>query len=210
MGLNVNQEILRLDVPVADTLAVDVRQRPQHLVHVELDQENRHALVRPNVVLIDLVHGIRHVLQHQVQVQIVRVSMVRAGRRLVGGGLGRSRWGRGHGRRPTGGVETVFQLHYVWMIQLPDNLQLTVLEPPVLEHLLYRHNFIGLNAPGLEHHAKRPVPYHFDRLVPYGIDFAAVENPVRALRRDGRRGPRRVPARHLALPHRLPSFTLSL
>ena len=204
MRLNVHQQVLRLDIPVTDALAVDVRQRPEHLVHVQLDQEDRHALVRPHIMLVDLVHGVGNVLEDQVEVQVVRVSV---GRRLVRSRLGR-RGRRRYRRRPARRVETVLQQHHVGMVQLSYDLQLPVLEPPVLEHLLYRHNLVRIDALRLEHHPKRSITHNFQGLVSYGLHVAPVVDPVRAVRRDCRLGPGRVALRHLAFPHRLPPLPL--
>ena len=57
--LCVDQQVLRLDVPVADGVLVYVAQCTAHLVRVQLDKNGRHALVVLGVGLADPVH-----LQH--------------------------------------------------------------------------------------------------------------------------------------------------
>ena len=42
-GGGVQEEVLRLDVAMADALRVDVRQRSEKLINVELDFEGRHG-----------------------------------------------------------------------------------------------------------------------------------------------------------------------
>ena len=72
MGLGVDEQILGLDVPVANAHGVDVRERAAHLEHVQLHKERRHALPALAVVLADAKHRLGDVLQHQVQVHLCR------------------------------------------------------------------------------------------------------------------------------------------
>ena len=51
-----HQQVLRLDVAVADALGVDVAQRSAHLVHVQLHEQRRHPLPVLRIVLADAVH----------------------------------------------------------------------------------------------------------------------------------------------------------
>jgi hypothetical protein len=70
----VGEQVLRLDVAVADAPRVQVRERAAHLVHVELDDDARDArrvLLQARVVLGHLVHGVGDELEHEVQVHLV-------------------------------------------------------------------------------------------------------------------------------------------
>lgn len=67
----VEEEVLRLDVAVADALRVDVRQGPEELVDVELHLEDGHRsleLVEESRRPID---GFRDEFLHQIQVHLV-------------------------------------------------------------------------------------------------------------------------------------------
>eukprot|EP00955_Chlamydomonas_euryale_P117854 366501-Chlamydomonas_euryale.AAC.35 len=96
---------------MADVDLVDAQQGAEHLVCVQLDEDVGDALVVLGVVLGDAVHGVRHVLQDQVQVRLVLLS-----------------------RR----VEAMLQPDNVGMVQDLHDLQLAILEALVLQHLLDR------------------------------------------------------------------------
>ena len=68
--MRVDEQVLRLDVPVAHAHGVDVRQRAAHLEHVQLYEQRRHALPALAVVLADAEHRLRHKLQDQIQVHL--------------------------------------------------------------------------------------------------------------------------------------------
>ena len=80
-----------------------------YLVDVELDEQGGNALPVLGVVLPDAVHRLGHVLQHQMQVHLVLLC---------------------------GGVEAVTQPHHIRVAHHAHDLQLPVLEPLVLQHLL--------------------------------------------------------------------------
>lgn len=56
MVLSVDQQILWLDVPMADGVLVNVPQRSAHLVCVQLDKNGWHALVVFAVRFADPIH----------------------------------------------------------------------------------------------------------------------------------------------------------
>lgn len=70
----IEQQILRLDIAMADAEGVDVSEGPGELVEVELDEEHRQRLLALVVRPRHAVHGFRHELQHQVKVQFVRLG----------------------------------------------------------------------------------------------------------------------------------------
>ena len=131
MTRRIHQQILRLDVPVADPgSVVQMRQRPARLVHVQLHQQGGHPLPSLGVMLRDPVDRLRHELEHQVQVDLV------PGRRRV---------------------EAVAQADDVWVPEHLHHRQLPVLEPSVLEHLFDGDRLSGLEARGLKHDAEGAV-----------------------------------------------------
>ena len=131
MARRVHEQVLRLDVPVADPRrVVQARQGAARLVDVQLHEQGRHPLPPLRVVLGHAVDRLRDELEDQVQVDLV------ARRRRV---------------------EAVAQADDV---RVPDHLhhrQLAVLEAAVLEHLLDRDRLARLEAGGLEDDAKGAV-----------------------------------------------------
>lgn len=49
-GQGVNEKILRLDVPVANSQRVNVCKRAKELIHIKLDVDHWHLLALPHVV----------------------------------------------------------------------------------------------------------------------------------------------------------------
>mmetsp|Transcript_15888 Transcript_15888/g.18402 ORF Transcript_15888/g.18402 Transcript_15888/m.18402 type:complete len:329 (-) Transcript_15888:80-1066(-) len=113
----VHQQVLRLDVAVADAQRVDVRQRPEHLVRVELHEQDRHALLHLHVVPHDPVDGLGDVVHDHVEVDFVRLVAA--------------------------GVERVLHRDDVGVVQLFHNLELSVLVALVLVDLLDGDDFAG-------------------------------------------------------------------
>mmetsp|Transcript_12686 Transcript_12686/g.54479 ORF Transcript_12686/g.54479 Transcript_12686/m.54479 type:complete len:328 (-) Transcript_12686:173-1156(-) len=145
----VHQQVLGLDVAVTDPAAVDVGQRPGHLVRVELHQHVRHPLRGLRVHLAQPVHGVRHKLEHEVQVHLL--LLVRA-------------------------VEAVLQADNVRVVQDAHDLQLAVLETLILQHLLDRDDVARLHARRLEHHAEGAIPDNLDSLVGFARRVGVARN----------------------------------
>mmetsp|Transcript_104835 Transcript_104835/g.254445 ORF Transcript_104835/g.254445 Transcript_104835/m.254445 type:complete len:282 (-) Transcript_104835:109-954(-) len=124
----VHEEVLRLDVPVADPHCVDVGAGPAHLVGVELNKDVRHRLLHLIVVLHDAVDRIRAILHHDIEVRLAGLV--------------------------AGGVEGVLQLHDVGVPELLHYLQLAVLVALVLEDLLDCHGLTSFDHLGLVDNAE--------------------------------------------------------
>lgn len=71
MRCRIDQQVLRLDVPVADTHGVDVCQCPEGLVGIKLDEEVGHWLLHLVVMLEHSVDCLRNVVHHDVQVDLI-------------------------------------------------------------------------------------------------------------------------------------------
>lgn len=67
----IQQQILGLDVAMADADRVDVGQGAEELIHVQLDELWRHVLLELDVVTQGAVDGLRDILHHEVQVDLV-------------------------------------------------------------------------------------------------------------------------------------------
>eukprot|EP00355_Strombidium_rassoulzadegani_P008311 CAMPEP_0168618554 /NCGR_PEP_ID=MMETSP0449_2-20121227/6133_1 /TAXON_ID=1082188 /ORGANISM="Strombidium rassoulzadegani, Strain ras09" /LENGTH=162 /DNA_ID=CAMNT_0008659435 /DNA_START=443 /DNA_END=932 /DNA_ORIENTATION=- len=111
--VEVDEDVLGLDVAVADAHGVDVGDGSEELVGVELHEDLGHVLLLLHVVLHDLVEGLWDVLHHHVQVDLVGRVALR--------------------------VEEVLHLDAEGVSQDLEDLELSVLVPLVLVHLLDRH-----------------------------------------------------------------------
>ena len=65
---------LRLDIAVADAKRVDLSERAAELVQIELDLHDRQRLLRLLPLARRRVDGLGHVLEHEVQVELVRLQ----------------------------------------------------------------------------------------------------------------------------------------
>lgn len=70
-GSGVKEEILRLDVPVADADGVDVHERTEKLVHVKFDLQHRHGLLEFGIVTASAIHGLGDVFENKVEVHFI-------------------------------------------------------------------------------------------------------------------------------------------
>lgn len=110
MSVRVHQQILWLDVSVANTEGVNVGEGPERLVCVQLDQDHWYLLLHLVVVLEDPEHGLWHVVHHDVQVDFIWLITL--------------------------SIERMLERDHVGVIELLHNLQLSVLVSLVLVHLL--------------------------------------------------------------------------
>ena len=139
MRAGVDEDILRFYVTVADALGVDVRNRAQELVGVELDQEVRDHLLHLQVLLHHAVGRIRNVVHHHVQIHFVWLVTVR--------------------------VERLPHLDAVGVVQHLEDLQLSVFVSLILEDLFDRNRFASLCYDCLEDHSERTISDNFLRVV---------------------------------------------
>mmetsp|Transcript_18818 Transcript_18818/g.37965 ORF Transcript_18818/g.37965 Transcript_18818/m.37965 type:complete len:287 (+) Transcript_18818:456-1316(+) len=121
----VDQQVLRLDVTVADSHCMNVGTCATHLVGVELYEYLRHRLLHLIVVLHDTVDGVGTVLHDHVEVRLTWLL--------------------------AGGVERMLELDHVGVSQLLHDLQLTVLVALVLVHFFDRDRLAGLHHLRLVH-----------------------------------------------------------
>lgn len=71
MSAGVDQEVLRLNISVTDSDAVDVSQRAEDLVRVELDEDIRNFMLALAVVFNDLIEISRNVIHNNIQIHFV-------------------------------------------------------------------------------------------------------------------------------------------
>jgi len=131
----VYEDVLGLDVSVADALGVDVGNGSEQLVGVHFDEQVGNHLLHLQVLFHDAVRRVGNEIHHYVQVHLLGLVSVR--------------------------VERLAHFHAVRVMQHLQNLQLTIFVALVLENLLDRDSFPGLGNRGLEHHAERSVSDNF-------------------------------------------------
>mmetsp|Transcript_9995 Transcript_9995/g.24906 ORF Transcript_9995/g.24906 Transcript_9995/m.24906 type:complete len:507 (+) Transcript_9995:338-1858(+) len=121
----IHQDVLRLDVPVADVPRVDISQRPQQLKRVELHHRDRHVYLvcrLVHVALRGLEQAVWHVLEDHVKVHV----LVRGCAEVV-----------------------VLKLDNVGVLYMPHDLQLPVFEPPVLVYFFDGDDLLQIEVPRL-------------------------------------------------------------
>jgi len=85
-GRRVQQEILGLDIPVADTLRVDVGEGAEELVDIELDFEYGHDGFHLVEVARRAVDGLGNEFEHEIEVDFILLWLTRLAARYAGGG----------------------------------------------------------------------------------------------------------------------------
>lgn len=92
MSIGVDQQVLRLNVSVTNSLEMYVGQRPTHLPDLEFDQQHGYVLLVFVVLADDARHRVGYLLHDGVQLHLVRLVPSR--------------------------LESMFELDNVWMDQL--------------------------------------------------------------------------------------------
>mmetsp|Transcript_1132 Transcript_1132/g.3559 ORF Transcript_1132/g.3559 Transcript_1132/m.3559 type:complete len:217 (+) Transcript_1132:706-1356(+) len=128
MRVGIHEEVLGLDVAVAHAQGMDVGEGAEELVGVELDRGHGQGLLGLGVRPEDAVDRLGHVVHHEVEVRVVRLVPLR--------------------------VEEVVQHRHVVVVQHLHDLQLAVLEPLVLQHLLDGDLLVAVGHRGHVHGAK--------------------------------------------------------
>ena len=67
----IQEEILGLDVTMADAQVVSVHKGSEDLVHIQLDQDERHGLAIFGKVPGGPIDRLRNILQHQIEVHFI-------------------------------------------------------------------------------------------------------------------------------------------
>ena len=118
---------------MANTQSVDVRQSSKSLVSVQFHEDDRDLLLQFVVVFQDSEHRLGHVIHDDVQIDFVWLVSL--------------------------GVEGMLESDHVGVIKLLHDLQLSVLIPFILVHLLDGHRFVVLIDSSLEHNTERSISY---------------------------------------------------
>lgn len=118
-SLRVQEQILRLDVTMADADRVNVRERAEKLIHVKLDLEDWHWLFELDIMSAGAIYGLGDKLEDEIEVYFVFLFTIR--------------------------IKEGSEFDDVWMADETHDLELTVLETFVLEYFLdcYLLLFLG-------------------------------------------------------------------
>jgi len=126
-------------ISVADAYSVDVRNRSEHLLCIELHEDVWKALPSLNILSIQRVYGFWDVLHHHMQIYLISVLSLREIR--------------------------VLQLKNIRMIQFFEDLQLSVLVSLILQYLLNGNDLSSFSNFSLVYHSKGPTTDHLFSLL---------------------------------------------
>lgn len=124
---------------MTNAFSVDVGDGSEELVGVKFDNEVGDHLFHFEILFHDFVDGVGDVVHDDVQVDLVGFVAV--------------------------GIKVLPHFDAVRVVKQFQDLQLSVLVPLVLEHLLYSHHFRRLRNRRLKHHSERPIPNDLLRIV---------------------------------------------
>ena len=82
MTVRVHEQILRLDVPVADTKRVNVAEGTERLIRVQFYEDHGYGLFHFVIVLQDTEDSFRHIFHYNVEVDLVILVSLRVERML--------------------------------------------------------------------------------------------------------------------------------
>ena len=128
MCVRIHQQILRLDVSVADTESVDVADGAEELVGVELHQYHRHQLFLLLVKLNDSRHSLRNVLHDYIEVDLLGAAALL--------------------------IKCVLQRNHIRVVQLAHYVEFPILIPLIMVQFLDGHLLLGLINNRLKNDAK--------------------------------------------------------
>ena len=129
--VRVEEQVLRLDISMADALRVDVGKASKQLVHVQLDEGPRDGLLAFRVLSCHLVHCFRDELEHEVEVYFVLLLSRR--------------------------VEKIHEFDDVAVLEAAHDLKLAILETLVLQDLFDRHHLSSFTEFGLVHNTEAAI-----------------------------------------------------
>ena len=135
MGACVNENVLGLDVSMADTFGVNVRNATEHLVRVKLDEQIWYHLFHLEVLFHYSVTGVGYVVHYHIQIDLLGLVSIC--------------------------VERLPHFDAVRVVKHFQNLQFSVLVSLVLEHLFDGHSLTSLCDCCLEYYTEGPIPDNF-------------------------------------------------
>ena len=67
----IQQQILGLDVTMANANWVDVREGPQELIHIKFDLQHWHRLLEFGIMAACTIDGLRYIFEHEVKINFI-------------------------------------------------------------------------------------------------------------------------------------------
>ena len=133
---------------------MDVGDRTEELIGVELDKQGRHHLFHLDVLFHHAVECVGDEIHDHVEVDLLRFLSV--------------------------GVKELAHLYAVGVPQRLQDFQLSILVPLVLKDLLYRNRLSRLGNCRLEHNAKRTVAHNLLSVIGQALQTSLVEILVKS------------------------------
>jgi hypothetical protein len=143
MRVGIAQNVLWLNISMADSLSVDIGNRSQKLIRVHLHNKVWHHLFNLKVLLHYSVGSIRNIVHDNIKINLVLVLTIR--------------------------VETLSHLDTVWMLQHFQDLKLSVLISFVLENFLDGDGLTSLGNGSLEDDSEGTISDNFLSVVSVGL-----------------------------------------
>ena len=139
MAAGVDEDVLRLDIPVANANRFEINESSEHFVSIQLHQHWRNHLLHLEIVLHNFVNGIRNVIHDYVEVHFTIAVSV--------------------------GVEGLPHFDIVGLVELFEDLEFSVFVPRVLEDLLDGDWLSSFSHASLEHNPEGAVADDLLRIV---------------------------------------------
>ena len=143
MRVHITQDVLRLNVSVANSLSVDVGDRPHKLVRVKLHNKVWHLLLHFMELLHYSIGRVWNVVHHHVQVHLIWLVSI--------------------------GVEALPHFHAVGVMEHFQDGELSILVSFVLKHFLNSHGLTSFGNSGLKHHTERSISNNFFSVIGHAL-----------------------------------------
>lgn len=75
-SIGIEEEVLRLDITMTNSLRMNIGKRAKKLIDVELDFEERHGGLHLVEVARGTIHGLGDILEHEIEVDFVLLGVV--------------------------------------------------------------------------------------------------------------------------------------
>ena len=143
MRVHIAQDVLWLDVSVANTLSMDIGDRSHELIRVELHDQIRNFLLHFVELLHHSIGSVRDIVHHHIEVNFIRLISIC--------------------------VEALSHFNAVGVMQHLQNGKLSVLVSFVLENFLDGYCFTSFGNSCLENYSKGPITNDFLGVVGHAL-----------------------------------------
>ena len=143
MGAHVAKNVLGLDVPMANTLGVNVGDGPHELIRIQFDDKIWHLLLHLVELLHHSVGSVRNVIHDDVQIHLIWLLSI--------------------------GVEALPHFDAVRVMQHLEDGELPILVPFVLEHFFDGYSLSGFGDSRFEYDSERSITNNFFSVVSHAL-----------------------------------------